>query len=347
VLLISSFTGMYYLKKDSADGRLLMWKVSLYALAQNPLGIGLGHFSNAYGEAQEAYFASGNASETEKFVAGNPEYGFNEFLQISIESGILALMLFIGMLVCAFRGLIKSKNWGMMGSLVALLVFSCFSYPFSVLPFLIIFVFLLAMSTINNAQITQVRKTNENITAIRTVRIISIPICCLIVTAFCLWKQYPVYNAYKQWKSYQMYYQTGMYKDATWKYESLYPYLNDQIQFLFEYGRSLSQSEQPEKSNVILQHAMQISCDPMLYNIMGKNYQALKEYDLAEKSFRKSSLIVPNRIYPYYLLMKLHIETGNLDKAIANATIVLTKEPKVQSTAVKEMRVEARKLIGN
>ena len=139
-----------------------------------------------------------------------------------------------------------------------------------------------------------------------------------------------------------MYYQTVMYKETIQNYEPLYPYLNDQINFLFEYGRSLSQSEQPEKSNEVLRHAMQISCDPILYNIMGKNYQAMKRYDLTEMNVRKSALIAPNRIYPYYLLMKLYIETGDKEKALENAQIVLTKEPKVLSTAIKEMREEAK-----
>lgn len=59
----------------------------------------------------------------------------------------------------------------------------------------------------------------------------------------------------------------------------------------------------------------------------------------------KVSLIVPNRIYPYYLLMKLFIETGDMEKAQENAKIVLTKEPKVQSTAVSEMREEAERIM--
>ena len=167
-------------------------------------------------------------------------------------------------------------------------------------------------------------------------------VCCLIVTAFCLWKQYPVYDAYKQWKMHQMSYQMGMYRETIKGYEPLYPFLNDQINFLFEYGRSLSESEQPAKSNEVLQHATLISCDPMLYNIMGENYQEMKQYDLAEQSLQKAALIAPNRIYPYYLLMKLHIETGDMEKARENAEIVLTKEPKVQSTAIKEMRDEAK-----
>jgi len=66
---------------------------------------------------------------------------------------------------------------------------------------------------------------------------------------------------------------------------------------------------------------------------------------LAEKSFRKSVLIVPNRLYPYYLLMKMIVEIGDKEKALVNAQIVLTKEPKVQSTAIKEMRQEARRMM--
>ena len=343
-LMAVSFTGIYYLKKDSADGRFLMWKVSVSALIQHPLGVGLGHFPGAYGEVQVAYFASGKATEAEEYVAGNPEYGFNEFLQIGIESGIASLLLFFGMLVCAFRGLIASMNWGVMGALGALLVFGCFSYPFSVLPFLVVFVFLLAMSSVNSVQITQIQRIGTD-KKIRSICVIGVSAVCTIVAAFCLWKQYPVYQAYKQWKQYRIFYGMEMYKETAQSYKPLYPYLNDQIQFLFEYGRSLSILEQPEKSNEVLRHAMQISCDPMLYNIMGKNYQALQSYDLAEASLRKASLIVPNRIYPYYLLMQLYEETGNEEKAKATAQIVLTKEPKVQSTAVNEMREEAKKTI--
>jgi len=336
-----AFVGLYYLKKDSADGRLLMWKMAALAIVQHPLGVGLGHFPSAYGEAQAAYFASGNASEVEAFVAGNPEYGFNEFLQIGVESGIASLLLFIGMIVCAFRGLMKSKDWGVMGALTSLLIFACFSYPFSVLPFLIVFVFLLAFA--GGTQMTRINTAKKSV-IIRSICVICVKVCCVVVTAFCLWKQHLVYDAYKQWKGQQTYYQVGMYGNVVKGYEPLYPYLNDQINFLFEYGRSLSQSEQPEKSNEVLRHATRISCDPMLYNIMGKNYQAMQEYDLAEKHFHKAALIVPNRVYPYYLLMKMYVETGDMEKARENANIVLTKEPKVQSTAIKEMREEAESI---
>jgi tetratricopeptide (TPR) repeat protein len=169
-------------------------------------------------------------------------------------------------------------------------------------------------------------------------------VACLLVTAGCLYRQYPVYRAYRQWKTEQIYYHAGLYKDTAQNYELLYSYLNDQIHFLFEYAQCLSKSDQPEKSNAILQHAMQISCDPMLYNIMGRNYQSMKRYEEAETVLIKSTQLVPSRLFPWYLLTKLYDEMGLKDKVREMADIVCSKEPKVQSPAVREMREEVGKL---
>lgn len=54
---------------------------------------------------------------------------------------------------------------------------------------------------------------------------------------------------------------------------------------------------------------------------------------------------LPGRIYPYYLLAKPYSEWGKEEKMQEMADIVLTKEPKVQSAAVREMRAEMRTLI--
>jgi tetratricopeptide (TPR) repeat protein len=140
----------------------------------------------------------------------------------------------------------------------------------------------------------------------------------------------------------------NMHKEAAEEYAAgHYPYLQDEIKFLFKYAQSLSKSEQYEKSNEILRRAMQISCDPMLYNVMGKKRQALKQYALAEQSFRKAISLVPNRLYPHYLLAKLYHETGLKDKMESEINIVMTKPPKVESMAAEEMKKELTKLIND
>jgi len=333
ISIITGGFGMYQFKKDSADGRAFIWKNTIELIKQNPFGVGIGNFSGSYGHVQAAYFESGKGTEDEKRVAGNPEYAFNEYLQICAEQGIIVFLLFISIVSYSLYIGIKRKKIAATSSFLALLIAAGASYPFSVLPFLIVLVFLLAL--IHNGE--------KGISVPKPVSV-AFACCGLIIVSLCLYNRYPTYDAYKRWNKVKMLYSYGS-KDVVEEYTSIYPLLYDQIQFLFEYAQCLNKSKQYEESNEVLEKAMKISCDPMLYNVMGKNFHALQQYSEAEKCFVKSSNIVPNRIYPYYLLALMYIDTGETKKAKEMAQIVLTKEPKVQSTAVKEMRIEMKKIL--
>ena len=334
MLLLAGSAGMYLLKKDSADGRAFIWKNTVRTIQHHPMGVGIGHFSGSYGETQAAYFASGRGTEREEFVAGNPEYAFNEYLQVCIEHGIIPFMFFVGIMGYSMYIGFRRKRIAATASLVALLIVALSSYPFSVLPFLIVLALLLAWI-----------HAGEQGISISRMMSICITLFCTILVSACLYNRYPTLDAYKKWNTGKFYYNAGLFKDVVKNYKELYPLLNDQIAFLFEYAQSLSKTEQYADSNEVLQKAMQISCDPMLFNVMGRNRQAMNQYVAAEQCFIQSSHIVPNRIYPYYLLALMYMDAGETEKAKATAQIVLTKEPKVHSTAVNEMREEARKLL--
>ena len=117
-------------------------------------------------------------------------------------------------------------------------------------------------------------------------------------------------------------------------------------EFLFEYGHSLYKSGRYDLSNSFLEQAALYSTDPMILNIIGKNYQEMQYYEKAETYYWASVHRLPGRIYPYYLLAKLYAEPGyrNREKFEKMQRIVLTKEPKVYSTAIREMRSEVEKI---
>jgi tetratricopeptide (TPR) repeat protein len=327
-----SLTGIYNLKKNSADGRLLAWKISLKTVVKHPLGIGLGNFSGVYGETQAEYFASGQARKKEEYVASSLEYAFNEYLQTLVESGIVAFLLFVAIVVLAFWSLLRTHA-GMAGALLAMLVFAGFSYPFSLWEFLMVMCCLLAFASPPTLKW-------------RGGKIASFAIYILLATiaAFIIYLYYPNYKAYQDWRKNRIYSYSEKYEDVVKTDKPLEPYLSDRIVFLFEYARSLEKTGKYEESNRVLQRATKISYDPMLYNLIGKNYQSLKDYKQAEENFIKSTNIVPNRLYPWYLLMKLYDDTAQTEKANETAKIVLTKEPKVQSIAIREMREEAERI---
>ena len=330
--------GIYMLKKDSADGRVLMWKTSVQVIKSYPFGVGLGNFSGSYGDKQAAYFASEMPSEREKLVAGNPEYAFNEYLQIATESGIVSLFVFLFLIGYTIYTGTKRGMHAQSGSFIAMLVFASASYPFSVLPFLIVLVFLIASCVTDNKN-NQERCSNGKLAALSCVAILSV-----FLVAATFYNRSKQYEAYKKWNTTKILYSVGMYADVAVEYEQIYPYLTHEIQFLFEYAQALSRSEQYDRSNKVLQKAGRISCDPMLYNIMGKNYQALGKYQSAESCFVKAANTVPNRLYPYYLLGKLYHEMGLQKKVCEMTTYIHTKEAKVHSKAVEEMREEMKQL---
>jgi tetratricopeptide (TPR) repeat protein len=295
----------------------------------------LGNFSNTYGEAQAAYFTSGKASEKEELIADSLDFGLNEYLQILTESGIISFLLFVSIIVLALKSMIKKRDWGIWSAMISILVFAFFSYPFNVLPFLIVFVFLLAASSSEN-------NATDKAVHFPTVLLFCF---CLFVSCFCLYKQYHVYEAYKKWSQSRNYYNLKQYEKANSNYAGLYSLLNDQPLFLFDYSQVLNKSEEYARNHEVLQRAMQLSCDPIWYDLMGQNYQATKEYAKAEVFFKKAANLLPIRLYPHYLLAKLYHEMGLPEKAKMEANIVLTKKPKVNSQEIVEMREEMKKLM--
>ena len=331
--------GTYMMKKASADGRLLIWKVSSTMIASHPVtGIGLGNFAGPYGKAQEAYFTRGDYTPQEELVADAPEFAFNELIQITVENGLIGLLLFLGIIISAIRYAYRTgihKQSGHVGALAAFLIFACFSYPFSALPLTLLFALLVAQCT-----------ATETLSSSRW----GMGIFCLLllIPAF----RYTSYKterkeAFKRWKNEQIYFNMQVFKRTVNNYRALYPIMRDNPTFLFEYGQCLSRTDSPGLSNRVLREAAEISSDPMIHNIIGKNYQAMQQYDLAETSFLRASRTVPNRIYPLYLLAKMYAESGQTEKAIATAKIVLAKEPKIFSSAVEEMKRDMRLLLRN
>ncbi|WP_300828928.1 O-antigen ligase family protein [uncultured Rikenella sp.] len=128
-IFVLGFFALYRYKKESADGRLLIWRVSADVISQKPgIGHGVGTFPERYMFAQADYFAR-NPESRFVAVADQVSVPFNEWLGIVCEQGVvggvLALLLF-GTALCG--GATESQRQGRV-LLVGLGAFSLFSYP--------------------------------------------------------------------------------------------------------------------------------------------------------------------------------------------------------------------------
>lgn len=100
-LLAGSFT-LYRYKKDSADGRILIWTVTSNIIKDYPIvGVGQDMFKAHYMDYQADYFRNHTDSKY-ALVADDNKYAFNEFLNIWTENGAIGLLLFLSVLVFVF-----------------------------------------------------------------------------------------------------------------------------------------------------------------------------------------------------------------------------------------------------
>ena len=319
----------YGIKKESADGRLLIWKISTSILQEHFIkGVGNGRFSSVYGEAQEQYFKNGKGSEYEKYIAGSPSFAYNEYIQILIEQGLVGFLFFVFIIVYAFYHLIQSESQykiAFIGALISLLIVSFFSYPFRN-----IYTCLLSVCVIFFSLLFPHKKYEEYFTIKR-----GVVFAIFFVTAIDICYSFGVLGnkkmAYKQWNALKPYFYAGQFSEITKNYAVLYPYLKTDAAFLFEYGQCLSQIKQYEKSNDILKEGLFYSGDPMFLNIIGNNYQQQGYFQLAENMFYKAYYRIPHKIYPLYLRMNLYKEQCRKEEMITLAYYIMNLKNKVNS----------------
>ncbi|MCI5716849.1 MAG: O-antigen ligase family protein [Alistipes sp.] len=328
----------YYAKRQSADGRLLIWKMDSRIICDNMLrGVGLGNFAGAFGKEQAEYFSEKARPEAERMVAGCPESGFNEYLQFGAETGVVGMLSLVAMVVSGcLAGVRRHDPYGY--GLMAAAVFAMFSYPFSVLPLRLMFVLLLAASVSYKG----VGSKRDNI-ARYLYCVVSAVLLALIpvldkrsrerATAVAAWEDVRV------WMSSERY--DYIIEDGV----KLYEILKYDFRFLYDYGYALHKLSEYSLSNEILFYGAQQSSDPMFYNIMGKNSEALGDISRAEEYYSMAHDMIPSRIYPLYLKAMMYDRIGNSKRAVETAQTALRMNVKVESEQTRELKKELWLLI--
>ena len=297
LLVILLGIGAYHWKKDSADGRLLMWKIA-FTEVPAMIGVGWENVAGAYGEAQERYFRQGKGTPQEERVAGAPEYVFNEYLQVGIAWGVPVASAIEIMIIVLFSWGHRSRQYGVCGGLFSLAVFAFSSYPFQFLEFILAFLALLVACALGHRKV------------------------------------------WVRWLALVLGIGLGVYLSAN------RPTKN--ARRMFEQAHALHKAGEWQASTDLLKETMKVSSDAMVLNIIGKNFQAMGQPKVAEHWFVRSTHRLPNRIYPYYLLAKLYAEHPDVfskEKLEWAVRMVLEKEAKVESTAIRQMREEVKKML--
>lgn len=354
----------YLYKKPSADGRLFIDKICIKTICANGLkGAGRGHFGGAYGETQALFFKQQIDEKGkddmdwrvinthDRLTADCPDNAFNEFLLMGVEFGPIVMFICIAAII--FTTIISFKRgtiWCY--GLTTLSVFSFFSYPLHIKTFQFILVFLFAACLFDKSTLTNKEYENVLRQSIKKKNLlweVSIVLLAVISSIAILIKTTPDIKLKNQveakWKKLDNWHKKEYYFYVVENSEELLPYMRYNHHFLFVYGQSLNKIGEFEKSDSILKLGTEISSDPMFWNVMGNNSFALGRYREAEERYKHAFYMVPNRLYPLYLLAKLYYEEGDTSRLLGMAKEINSFRPKVESDITDQLRLEINELV--
>lgn len=138
IIIITSL-GLYLSKKDSSDGRLLIWKISIGMLYDNAIGYGYGMFEGNYNIKQAEYFSLNKASETEQRTASYVYMPYNDYLEHGLEGGLIGATFLFLLYITLIRKAYLYRQKEALSVFVSFAIISTFNFIYtSIQPWLLL-----------------------------------------------------------------------------------------------------------------------------------------------------------------------------------------------------------------
>lgn len=342
---------LYSLKKESANGRLLVWKLSLNIIKDHPLnGIGQEKFSARIIEYQSAYFKlHPDRMLSEGRLADTVYYTFNDLLQITVEQGLVGLILFSIVLynmIKIARRIINNVAFatsadataitlGAASSVVMILVSGLFSYPLVMLPILIVFFCALGIISANYQYVELGADAKYKTGRVYKTSLYAFTGICFIgyssaLTNAYYWGNNIARNGYEVTALNKLNRYNLLVNTEEW-------YVLRQCDYLLHIG-------QYKKATIELEKAKIFTSDKAIYFSLAELYEYHKHYNKAEVNIKFIYYALPGLVAPKYRLAIFYYDTRQKSKWEYAAKEVINFHPKVPTQIGNSMRAEIEQL---
>lgn len=332
---------LWNFKAGSALGRMLTWRVSIEMVKEKPItGWGLGEFSNQYGFFQAKFFKNNPNNEQLIALADKNEYAFNDPLQLLIENGLIGLVLFfilIFFVLCSKSQNVSTYLIAARAGVITILLAGLFSYPFEMISIWWLFLFFIAF--------VSVEIDNLFIKTFLFFPKIFVGVVFSLLSFLAINHEISVYKAKQTWQQANEAFQQQLFDAAKKHYREVNQKLPGERKVLLGLGKVLYMTGKIEESAEVLEKASQTIADPFLFTNLGDSYQTLKKFDQAEKAYQNAADMIPNRIYPKYLLAKMFLQKQDTLMAQKTAQEILKMRIKVNSQATLQIKEEMKKIL--
>lgn len=328
-VFIAVAVALYFLKRDSADGRILIWLVTLRLIARSPLfGGGTGAFAAHYMPEQARYFTAHPDSQF-AMLADNVNHPFNEYLSILVQWGLVGLLLagiLLYILIMAWQKNQNKDNDTLTMALLSLGIFSFFSYPLSYAFGWVVLTLCLAFLA-RYADVVAERPFTSPSRMLQAS-------ASAVLLALSVWQ----YHAYTEWYRIIHHRPSVPMIDLQQRYEKLLPAMNRQPLFLYNYAAELYFHEWYPEALEVAEQSRLLRNDYETEHLMADIYKSMKRNEDARKGYQIMSQMCPNRFIPVYRLFEIAVEEKSTILAQHFAKEIIKKPIKVSSPQVEYMK---------
>ena len=315
-------------KTDSTSGRAFILSRSWELVKEHPI-IGHGHrgFEREYMLRQADFFREHPDSEY-AVLADEIRHPLNEFLYVWVNYGVAAPVALLALLLLPlwqwWRG--DRQMAPFLLPMTALLVFSCFSYPFY---------YPIAWLTVGVSVLYAVRRT-LNCWQQRKVFPYLLLVLSLTVIGFTM------NDAVHEHGWYRAYRHSFREDSALMEYEDLYPYFRRNHVFLYSYAMASFKRKDLDRAKVVIDE-----CGPLWsgYNrelLAGDICYYMEEYPDAITHYEMAQAMCPVRFAPLEGLYKVYDAIGDENPRKKVADQIATKRVKVNSLDVMRIKMECK-----
>lgn len=324
---------LYHWKKDSADGRLLVWRCTWEMMADAPVaGHAPGSFQAKY-MGYQAAFLERHAGGRQGWLADNVKHPFNEYLKVGAECGVAGLAALAVVLWWLWRCWRRSRGerQPLFLGVAGVAVCGLFSYPLNY-PGVVAVLFLLLGLTGRGERGVRLRGWGWRAL---------FALLSLGLVAFAgYWGKQEA-----RWQQLSRQALRGGFGEAEAGYRELYPFLRENPLFLYNYGAELHHAGKWGEAAAVLEACAEGLDDTDVQMLLGNACEQSGDDAGAEGHFRQAAMMCPVRFMPLYRLVRLYERTGRQEEALRLAGELVEKPVKVPSYAVEKIKRECRELL--
>lgn len=352
----------YYTKKDSADGRKLIWCLSLKMIEEKPLfGYGYGNFERDYNLKQAKYFAENEYTETEKQNAAHTEMAYNEIIENTVEGGIVGSIFLLGFIIavlCNAAKFLKTSNYydenidttnasdnhvilSAIAGMVVLLFMSLVNFTITAVPIMCVFVLFTSI-------VCAIKLKKDEAVFIFAIKKIYIILPLGIFGIFLLFFNSTIAYSHREITLAIDNAKNNDYQNALSILEAIPLKNQNSSNFYQSLGNIYYRNNNKNTALQVYEKNKMLSSTPYLYEQLGDCYLSQQDFLKAIMHYEIAMNIQPNRFTPKYLLMNLYIQQKDKFNAIKYANYIVQLKEKVPSRttkSIKRIAMEFLKLI--